>query len=55
MEKEDPGVIFKKEKDLVSQLDNHQRKVVVQILLRISLAQGLTLLAHHSSFNLHNH
>ena len=54
MEKEDPGVVFKKEKDLVLHLDNHQRRVEVQILLRIPLVRGLIVLAHHDLSNLHN-
>ena len=52
--KEDPGVAFKKEKDLVSPPSNHQRKVKIQIFLRILLVRGLILSVHHSLFDLHN-
>ena len=47
-------VVFIKEKDLVSHPGNHQRRVIVHILLRILLVQELTLLAHHSPSDLYN-
>ena len=45
---------FHKRKDLVLHPGNHQRRVEVQILLRIPLVWGLTLLAHHNLLDLHN-
>ena len=47
-------VVSKREKDLVSCLVSHRRRVIVLNLLGILLDLGLILLVFHSLFDCHN-